>query len=736
MTSIKRFILLFIIIYGPYVLAQNVTSAKRDTLNSIFKKSVKSLESYNYKDAIKYSSRLIDLSTLYKDDYHEFLGYDLLGTVYRKIDDSISAKANAEKALQIALECKSDSLISWSYVNLGVIYSENENTKDKGIVFFEKSVALNEKLKNEEEVYLIYINLAWSYLDLNQEDEAFKILKKANSISGNPKISRLNKEFIRFLFGRYHYQKKNYRLAKKKLISVAAVADQKAFHDLGGEVYNFLTKLYFDTGDYKNAYLSLEKTNYHDEKIFDAEKLEATEIASAKFNIREYQKDLDVALKKKKLSDELFKKTNQIKTAFIITTFVLLFALIAFFLLLNSRHKYVNKLQTKNIELTEAKEKAERLSKVKSKFFSTVSHELRTPLYGVIGISSILQEDKKLSEYTKDLNSLKFSADYLLALINDVLLLNKMDAEALKLEETPFQLNVLINSIIKSFEFSLEQNNNKLSVNIDNKVPNFLIGDSIRISQILMNLIGNAIKFNENGNVWLDVQYVEVTDEGKYKTKFIIKDDGIGIPEEKQEVIFEEFNQVVNENYSYKGTGLGLPIVKKLLDLYESDIYLKSDLGKGSEFSFFLDFKKNGNLKENMSNKSIDVIECTSENLNRDIHILVVDDNKINQKITQRILEKHYFTSSTANDGEEAILMIKEHDYDLVLMDINMPKMTGIEATLEVRKFNSKIPIIALTAVEVKEMRIKIFNSGMNDIIPKPYDVSQFLSTILKNLAK
>ena len=380
-----------------------------------------------------------------------------------------------------------------------------------------------------------------------------------------------------------------------------------------------------------------------------------------------------------------------------------------------------------------AKDNAERLSQLKTQFFSTVSHELRTPLYGVIGLASILLEDET-SKNKEDLKSLKFSADYLLALINDVLLLNKMDANGVILEKTAYRLSSLTKSITRSFEFSLEQNNNKIHLHIDENLPDKQVGDYVRLSQILMNLIGNAIKFNENGNIWVSIDLLEKTKTGLYKTQFTIKDDGIGIPASKQKTIFEEFSQVENRNYNYQGTGLGLPIVKKLLALYESEVILKSEMGKGSIFTFIIDLEANISDK-NETKKSLEN-EGTAIHVFENVHILVVDDNRINQKITQKILEKRQFKCSLADDGEQAISLVKKNTYDLILMDIHMPKVDGVEATKEIRKFNAEVPIVALTAVELDEMRATIMNSGMNDIILKPYDISQFLTTILRNLNK
>ena len=455
--------------------------------------------------------------------------------------------------------------------------------------------------------------------------------------------------------------------------------------------------------------------------------------ASEKLKLEQYEVALIAAKTEQTLTDEIVTKSKQLSNIFIGATTVFFAAFITVFLLYESRRKIVRKLNKNNLQLIKSKEEAERLSKLKTQFFSTVSHELRTPLYGVIGLSSILLEDEKLNSHKDDLKSLKFSADYLLALINDVLTLNKADANGMKLEKAPFILTKLVKNITNSFTFSLQQNNNKIQVRIDDDLPIYLSGDSVKLSQILMNLVGNAVKFNENGTIEIVIKSLGKNKDGLYKTQFFIKDNGIGIPLEKQQSIFEEFSQIESNNYNYQGTGLGLPIVKKLLNLYNSKIDLQSSPGNGAIFSFIIDLEENTSIsKEVLEVKTVDTpVMSVFENM----HILIVDDNKINQKVTQRILEARHFKTTLADDGLQALEQVQKKKFNLILMDIHMPKMGGIEATEKIRLYNKTIPIIALTAVEIEEARARIIASGMNDIILKPYDVSQFLTTILRHLS-
>jgi len=408
----------------------------------------------------------------------------------------------------------------------------------------------------------------------------------------------------------------------------------------------------------------------------------------------------------------------------------MIFILVFLYKVNRDRQNLIEKLKFKNVQFRDAKIEAERLSLLKTRFFSTVSHEIRTPLYGVIGLTSLLLEDKSLNKHKGDLKSLKFSADYLLALINDVLQMNKMESNEVKLENVVFSLKDLMKSIVNSFEFTRVQNKNNIVLEIDPNIPPFLIGDSVRLSQVLMNLVGNAMKFTERGNIHILAKQLD-SSEGKSSIYFEIKDDGPGIPESKKKVIFEEFSQLENSNYNYQGTGLGLPIVKKLLKLFDSRIKLASKEGEGSIFIFTIDFKVDNSIKE--AEKVKEEVYATDYTGRK--KILIVDDNRINQVVTKRILEKKDFDCEVAGDGHTAIERVKTGSFDLVLMDVNMPGISGLEASKEIRNFNKNIPILALTAVEVEEIREEIQGAGMSGFIIKPYDVQQFYQIIYKNLS-
>jgi signal transduction histidine kinase/CheY-like chemotaxis protein len=391
-------------------------------------------------------------------------------------------------------------------------------------------------------------------------------------------------------------------------------------------------------------------------------------------------------------------------------------------------------LLKKNSELQISKDEAEAALKAKANFLSTVSHELRTPLYAVTGLTNLLLEEDPKESQKDYLKSLKFSGDYLLALINDILQLNKIEAHKLSIHNDDIDIYEVVKEVSDSMAQTSKQNSNKIHVNIDKGIPQMVVGDKIKISQILINLVGNALKFTKNGDVWINLKNLE--DSGKsIILLFEVKDNGIGISEEKQKTIFESFSQGSKQiNRKYGGTGLGLSIVKSLLSLVDSEITLESELGKGSTFSFSLKLKKseiqpnNKSLQNAFTSKGI--AESVDESLYEGMHILLVEDNKINQMITKKMITKKGMTCDIADNGQQAIDFIKTKHYELVLMDIHMPVMGGIEATKLVRKFNLELPIIALTAVAIDENMEEFMKVGFSDVISKPFKPEDFYRSV------
>jgi signal transduction histidine kinase len=384
-------------------------------------------------------------------------------------------------------------------------------------------------------------------------------------------------------------------------------------------------------------------------------------------------------------------------------------------------------LKEKNKELILAKNKAEKASKARSEFLSTVSHELRTPLNAINGITHLLLEDHPKKKQLKYLESLKFSGNYLTTFINEILEINKIDSTKVEVEHISFNLKELLFNIQGSLKELATANKNYFNLEIDKEIPDSLIGDPTKVSQIILNLINNALKFTQNGNVNVIAKLFDKTEENA-TIYFEIVDTGIGIPEDKLQTVFESFSQgSVEVNRKYGGTGLGLTIVKKLIELLGGEIKLKSEVGKGSTFTFKLDFSINHEPLE-----KVEEVKPYNDTQLKHKSILLIEDNKINQMITRKMLENKAICCEIIDNGEDAVELLKVKHFDMILMDVHLPGINGTTATKQIREFDKTTPIIALTAISLDENRDMLLAFGMNDVITKPFVPDEFYSTIAK----
>lgn len=709
-------------------------SANKDVyLDSLRVASTEHLDKYEYKESIELAMQLLEESKKRGNDFYSYHSNNILGINYADLKDTLHSRRYYKKALNIAHKLKNDTLLLTSYNNLGNVYSEDKNTTQIGIDYYNRTIDLAKKMNLEDRLLEPTANIAWTYLDNGLYDEAFPYLRQTWKLMG-ARDSRIIRAQLITLMGRYFMGVNELEEAKSHFEDAIEIVEKDSLILEASLVYKEYAQLLFKQEDYKEGFLALEKYEKFNSQIFERVRLADIAAANVKFDVIQYQKDLEIARKEQLYKDGLIEKSQE-RMYIMFGSFIVLIIIIIYVYRINlSRRTLINELSEKNAELIAAKEEAERLTMLKTKFFSTISHELRTPLYGVIGLTSILMDDESLSKHEEDFKSLKFSADYLLALINDVLQMNKMESNLLDLETMPFNLNDLMRSIVKSFEFTRLQNKNTIHLDLCRNANTNLLGDKVRLSQILMNLVGNAMKFTERGDIWIKAQLVESNDETS-KIYFEIKDNGSGISKHNQELIFEEFSQLQSSNYNYQGTGLGLPIVKKLLLLFDSEINLTSEEGVGSTFSFTIDFNNgehnNADINDEMQNHGFNLDSVMTSGEKR---ILVVDDNRINQVVTKRILEQQQFVVDLCDNGIDAVERVKHNTFDLVLMDVNMPGISGLEATKRIREFNKEIPIIALTAMEIDEIREEIYESGLNDIIVKPYDTARFYQVIFKNL--
>lgn len=431
-----------------------------------------------------------------------------------------------------------------------------------------------------------------------------------------------------------------------------------------------------------------------------------------------------------KLEPPVENKSGYISIVLVIALFTILSLLIISLYKNNKLRAKANEvLKAKNVQLTLAKEEAEKASVIKAQFLSTITHELRTPMYAVTGLTHLLLKEDPTTEQKEHLQSLKFSGDYLLALINNILDLSKLEANKVEIDKKPFNFKNKLEEVILAMKETFSKKVNQIKLEYDNTIPEFVEGDPLMLSQILINLIGNANKFTNGGNIYVRSKLVNQNKKA-CEIQIEVEDSGEGISQKKLNDIFQNFTQgSIHVNRKYGGTGLGLAIVKRLLEVQGSKIEVSSKLGEGSKFFFRIKYKI-VNEKIALEKTAVDYQSL------KGIHILIVEDNKINQMVTRKILEKNHITCEIASNGEIGILKAKEKQYDLILMDIHMPVMSGIIATKKIREFDQKTPIVALTAVTLDEQMGDLTQKGFNDIIPKPYDIEEFLLKIQTAVTK
>lgn len=690
-----------------------------------------------------------------------------LANFNKKINNYKSSLFFSQKAINFAqskgnIKQKSDALYS-----LGSTYFELKKYEDAVEIFTQCTTLLSTVPPSTLQA-ICYYNLGMCYMNLDDFAKAEHNFNKAQAVYNVLKIDA--SEPLKLQKGILYKNKGKTELASKlfnQIISKPDIEDiyktkAEALFQLGSIEknlnHNNLALNYFNRAlalnkrsknlDQKaNILLALSQTN---EKLLDLKKSHAYlkehlalkdslfDESQQKLDANDYQEFKESermkAIEQMTKESEAQKKTNK----FVKLISILAIALISILSLL-SLSLYKNNiirtrsnelLKEKNMELQLAKEKAEKASKARAEFLSTVSHELRTPLNAINGITHLLIEDNPKQTQLHYLNSLKFSGNYLLTFINEILEINRIDSSNIEIEYIDFNLKQLLADIQNSMSEIASKNNNEFILDIDQNIPEILLGDPTKLSQIFINLINNALKFTKNGKVTVVAKLVEQGNDFS-RINFAINDTGIGIPEEKQETIFDSFSQgSIEINRKYGGTGLGLTIVKKLVDLLGGEIGLKSEVGVGTSFAFEL------NLLNGSNELKPELPKFYSEDVLNGKHILVVEDNKINQMVTKKMLENKGMKCKIIDNGEQAIEVIKnENAFDLVLMDVHLPGINGTIATQNIREFNTTIPIIALTAISLNENREMLMSFGMTDVITKPFEPENFYRVIALNLS-
>jgi len=609
------------------------------------------------------------------------------------------------------------------YVEALLLYNSGNNFQ--AIFMLNEAKQLNNDRNLLNNVILLEANI---YLSIEKYDSA---TRNFNSLVVNTDI--YEREYLRakaYLgLARLNFEIENFGGSIENGHSALKIA----------EINNF-SKVEFEANELLgSAYEKVEKYNLslvHNRNLL--------QIKDSIFTIKKVQAEAKTAdrIQFDFMSDEISRQDERIEklnesanrseiTAILTSAFLTIISLLAVSLYRNNQIKLKTNdlLQTKNKELQAARDGAVQAMEAKTNFLSTVSHELRTPLYAVTGLTHLLLEEDPSDNQKEHLKSLKFSGDYLLNFINDILQINKIDADKLEPLSIEFNLKKVLTDVVNSLKQSAKENNTKITLDYDKEIPAHLMSDPLKLSQIFMNLIGNALKFTKEGEVTIIAKLMKKEEED-VTLYFEVKDNGIGISEEQQQHIFDSFEQgSIQINREYGGTGLGLTIVKSLLGLFDSKIQLESKSGVGSSFFFELNLKSKDSVVDDIP------FEITQKDYDlKGLYLLVVEDNKINQVITQKMLNKKEISCDIASNGMDAVEMAKNNNYDGILMDIHMPGISGVEATIQIRKFDSKTPIIALTAISLDDSLENFYAAGCNDVVTKPFKPEVFYQKIGENI--
>jgi signal transduction histidine kinase/CheY-like chemotaxis protein len=735
MPRIKYYIFVFLVLIAWQTYPQNRIeddpTLEQNKVEVAVSNAEKDVQNGNFYNAIKTLKQALLILENIEDKKGQGIILSEIAKLQYNIEEPKNAKSSIIKAIAIQSSIDDKLNLAKSRYIYGLIYLGEKDYKN-ALEYFKSSKTIFEEENLIELIAEVTLSEAKVLIELDNLNEANSLVEKTIILSKKDNLSSLLSEAL-IKSGVIACKQKKYKTALSQAMKGSEMAKNDENFEVLSESYFLLSNIYSETKNYelasKNLRLYIELNN----SILQSRSEKLSHEKRTQFIID----DKDAVIKLQ--ADELSEKEEETSLGKLTT--ILSIGLITILSLLtlslyknnNIRLKTNNMLFKKNRELLTEKERAEIAATAKSNFLSTVTHELRTPLYAVTGLTSMLLEENPKPDQMQHLKSLKFSGDYLLTFINDILQINKIEANKVELDPEIFNLKHKVENVAAALNNSALDNNIAIHIKYDKSLPEVFNGDQLKISQILINLIGNSIKFTKDGDIWIRILKVD-QNQSQYKIRLEVEDNGIGITKEKQDNMFESFSQgSIQINRKYGGTGLGLSIVKGLVDILKGKVYLTSELGKGTTFSIELPLKES---KEIIKPEKKDLFKNVTDIDLSKIIILIVEDNKINQMITKKILSKMNLNCEVVDNGEDAVDKVKENTYDIVLMDIHMPGISGIEATKRIRAFDKELTIFALTAVTLEDKMQEFDEAGFDDIISKPFKQEDFEKKLFSALFK
>lgn len=679
--------------------------------HSLFQLSTIAIQQVDYASVLEYSLEGYEISKQIGNVGYQIDHLINLGIIYDNQNKLDKAYYYYNKALILCDTITDKRRLAVIMNNLGYVGMKKKDY-DNSLFYLKKGLRLSEEMNdirvqafNTHDIGNVYELLGDHQLAILYYDRAIQLFKEVNHVFGLAMAAGS--------LGKFYFKINKIAEAEKALKYSLVLADSIGSLEHLYEAHKTLSELYEKVGNTKlsllhfKTYSAIKDSVEKEERQQKQTRLEL----QVEYNKKEAEIKAEQAIKDSQTLAELSRQ-KLLRNAFIIG---LLLLFIFFGVVIRQNRK-----------IAKAKKKAEESERFKQQFLANMSHEIRTPMNAVMGMTNLLIDKKHLPEQMKYLSGIRKSSDTLLHIINDILDLSKIEAGKMDLEQIDFSIHDVSQQVLDTLQHKAEEKGLQLVSTIRN-IPKVVVGDPVRLNQVLMNLMGNAIKFTEKGSVELRITSVDG------KTKFEVIDTGIGIPKDKLNTVFENFSQAnSSDTRKYGGTGLGLSISKQLVELHGGNISIESELGKGSCFSFEVTYLIGSEEKYFEQLRAGDIDGSVLNGL----RILLADDNEYNRTVANDTLtSKASVTITEAHNGKEALELLQNKDFDIILMDVQMPMMDGYEATRQIRKLSSeknKTPIIALTASVIRSDLDKCKEAGMNDYVPKPFKTSELISAIAK----